>query len=193
MSGNYSFCDIEWCYFLKAKKNGTSYQEPTTNLIPGIHDREIDQVRAIINKYTTDERIREMLHELDTQICEAINNALTFLAPKNKNFSRTKSLLYRIAHVIGMHNEGQLYWFQCIFFDLGINMSPAMEKYLLVTDATKSKRQEKQANFEVRRKRAHGFASQMRSEILRQRTEGTTYQTNLFIDKTVNSRAMTNS
>ena len=107
-TGDHLLCNVAWCYALQALEKGTSYNEPVTNFIPEIHGIEIEQVRRIIDKYTTDERIREMLHELDTQIYEAVNNALTFLAPKNKNFAQTNSLEYRIGHVISMHNDSQL-------------------------------------------------------------------------------------
>ena len=128
-----------------------------------------------------------MLHLLDTQICEAINNALTFLAPKNKHFGRTESLEYRIGHVVGMHNEGQLFWFQSILDELGVDISDTMLNYLRSTDCIKSRRQEKQGTFDQRRKRAHGFAAKLKSAVLLQRTEGVTYETNTFVNGIVNN------
>ena len=66
-------------------------------------------------------------------------------------------------------------------------MPPSTEKILAATDKTKHKRQEKQADFNQKRKRTHGFAAQMRGEILQQRTKGTTYETNNFLNRLVNS------
>ena len=89
VTGDHSKCDEEWYYALQAKREGKPYSEPPTNLIPGEQDKEIEQLLEIINKYTTDARIMEMLHTLDTQKYEAINNALALLEPKYKNFTRT--------------------------------------------------------------------------------------------------------
>ena len=127
---------------------GDSYSEPVTNLIPGTHDKEISQVFKIIDKYTSDERIQEMIHELDTQICEAINNALTYLAPKNKNFCRTRTYEYRKAHVISMQNDCAHAWFLAVFAELGLQMSTSMEQFILSLDKTKTQGQEKQASLE---------------------------------------------
>ena len=111
MCGDHSLCSDEWCYALKAKKNGKEYHEPITNFVKGMHDREIKQVGNIIEKYTSVERMREMQHNKDTQICESANYMLTGLfAPKDKNFSRTKSFDYRKCHVMCLHNDGHYFF-----------------------------------------------------------------------------------
>ena len=160
---------------------GDSYSEPVTNLIPGTHDKEISQVFKIIDKYTSDERIQEMIHELDTQICETINNALTYLAPKNKNFCRTRTYEYRKAHVISMQNDCAHAWFLAVFAELGLQMSTSMEQFILSLDKTKTQSQEKQATFVAKRKHAHGFSAKLKSEILLQRSEGSTYKSNICL------------
>ena len=128
-----------------------------------------------------------MLHGLDTQICEAINNALTFLAPKNKNFCRTRSLEYRIQHVIGTHNEGQYNWFSSVLNALGVEMSETMDYFFMQKDSLKIKRQQKQSETEQKKKWAHGFTAKLKSEILKERTEGTTYESNNYVNKVIYS------
>ena len=86
-----------------------------------MYGRELLQVLEMLEKYTSDERIKEMMHFFDTQICEKINNALTFTAPKNIKFSRTRSLEYRKCHVIGTHNDGHLAFYKEVLRDLGIS------------------------------------------------------------------------
>ena len=49
----------------------------------------------------------EILHPHDTQLNEAMNNAFSYVAPKNKNDSRSMELMSRISMVIGMHNIGK--------------------------------------------------------------------------------------
>ena len=88
--------------------------------------------------------------------------------------------------MVGMHNEGQECWFKSIFDELGVEMSQLMIDFLRTTDCVKSTRQVKQANFDQRRKRAHGFATKMRSDVLRLRTEGVTYETNTFVNGLIN-------
>ena len=117
LTGDHSLCCED---ALKSRNVGKKYHEPETTLLPEMYEREILQVLEILNKYTADERIREMMNFFDTQICKAINNALTFTAPKNKNFSRTRSLEYRKCHVIGTHNDGHLDFYSKILQGLGI-------------------------------------------------------------------------
>ena len=91
---------------MKADLEDTEYYEPPSNLIPEIESDKvlINQIKNVFEKYTLDERIREMMHDKTTQINEALNYLLTLFAPKNKNFSRTNSLKYRKCHVIGIHS-----------------------------------------------------------------------------------------
>ena len=86
LTGDHSLCCDDWCYALKARNIGKKYFEPETTLKPEMYEREILQVLEILNKYTSDERIREMMHFFDTQICEAIKNALLLQPQRIKTF-----------------------------------------------------------------------------------------------------------
>ena len=186
LTGDHSLCCEEWCYALKSAKIGKKYHEPETTLLPDMYEREILQVLEILNKYTTDERIREMMHFFDTQICEAINNALTFTAPKNKNFSRTRSLEYRKCHVIGTHNDGHLDFYSQVLQGLGIECTPNIMNLFQQLSLFKTNRKISQSSFEAKRGRAHGYAAQQKNDIAQQRTEGPSYVTNYQINKIVN-------
>ena len=185
-TGDHSLCNEDWCYALQAARQGKRYAEPSTNLDPSVHQREIKQVLEILRRYTTDNRIREMMHKFDTQICEALNNALTFYAPKNKTFSRSHSLEYRKCHVIGIHNDGIDNFYKEVFTGIGIEMSVPLFESFENMQTTKNIRQVRQADFDNRRKRAHGFEAKLKSEVLKQRSEGTSYQSNMEINKIVN-------
>ena len=65
---------------MEARNAKKTDQEPKTTVCPEMYEREILQVLEILNRYTSDERIKEMIHFFDMQICEVINNALTFCA-----------------------------------------------------------------------------------------------------------------
>ena len=185
LTGDHSLCSDQWCYALKARNIGKKYQEPETTLCPEYYAREILQVLEILNRYTSDERIKEMMHFFDTQICEAINNALTFCAPKNKNFSRTRSLEYRKCHVIGTHNDGHSHFYSKILDGLGIENTKNIEELFSQLTQFKTNRKLKQASFETKRIRAHGYAAAQKAEISKQRIEGTSYSMNLQMSKVV--------
>ena len=51
---NHSKCEIEWCYFLKAQLKGLVYQEPANNCHAVLNEKDINQVREILAKYTSD-------------------------------------------------------------------------------------------------------------------------------------------
>ena len=160
--------------------------EPETTLCSESYEREILQVLEILNRYTSDERIREMMHYFDTQICEAINNALTFCAPKNKNFSRTRSLEYRKCHVIGTHNDGHSEFYKNILEGIGIESTKNITELFVQLSLFKKKRKRTQSSFETNRICAHGYAAAQKADITKQRIEGPSYCMNLQLSKVVN-------
>ena len=126
------------------------------------------------------------MHFFDTQICEAINNALTWGAPKNKNFSRTRSLEYRKCHVIGTHNDGYNSFYPRILDGLGIDLTYSISVLFDQLSHFKANRKKGQSSFESKRVRAHGYAAQQRSDIAKQRSEGIEYVMNYQVNKLVN-------
>ena len=183
MCADHSKCEIEWCYFLKAQLKGSTYQEPANNFHVVLNEREIEQVKIILDKYTSDERIREMLHGFDTQICEALNYLLTLFAPKHKNFSRTRSLEFRKSQVINIHNDGHQIYYAALLDMAGIEMTPVMSTFLFNITENKKKRQIRKENLEVKKIRAHGFATRNKEEIEKNRTGKCCYKTNSHLDK----------
>ena len=154
-----------------------------------MHDREIMQVTNIIEKYTSDERMKEMQHNEDTQICESANYMLTGLfAPKDKNFSRTKSFDYRKCHVVCLHNDGHYSFYSDLLLHLGITMNADMHDYLCLLESRKDARRVNKAAFETKKVRAQNFHAKLRSDILQLRTENITYESNHHINKVVNER-----
>ena len=145
-------------------------------------------MREILDKYTPDGRIEEMLHGFDTQICEALNFLLTLFAPKHKNFSRTRSLEFRKAHVICIHNDGWEFYCKSLLEDLGVNVTAPMERFLKSRSSAKTNRQERKKKVSVKKARAHGFATKVKEEIVKQRTDVAGYEMNYEINKKVNER-----
>ena len=150
-----------------------------------MYGRELLQVLEMLEKYTSDERRKEMMHFFDTQICETINNALTFTAPKNINFSRTRSLEYRKCHVIGTHNDGHLAFYKEVLRDLGISATTNILVLFSQLALFKIDRKISQFSFETKRIRAHGYATQQKNDVAKQRSEGPAYVTNDQVNKIV--------
>ena len=130
---------------------GATYQEPANNFHAVLNEREIEQVKIILDKYTSDERIKEMLHGFDTQVCEALNYLLTLFAPKHKNFSRTRSLEFRKSQVINIHNDGYEIYYAALLDMAGIEMTPVMSSFLFNIAENKKKRQTRKQNLEVKK------------------------------------------
>ena len=66
-------------------------------------------LNAIYSQFTTDEKLLQMMHSLDSQVNESLNTAISFRCPKNKNYSRTFSLSTPVftaaaIHVVGYHD-----------------------------------------------------------------------------------------
>ena len=68
------------------------------------------------------------------------------LAPKFKNYSRTKSLDYRVQMVIGHHNTTMYDFYTRIFEILDINMSENLALFLKKKDRGKMKKKEHDTN-----------------------------------------------
>ena len=66
----------------------------------------INLIKEVVNKYTTYNRVKEMMHNQATQICEALNYLLIIFAAKSTKNSRTDSLKLRKCHVVSIHNDG---------------------------------------------------------------------------------------
>ena len=118
---------------MKADLEDTEYYEPPSNLIPEIESDKvlINQIKNVFEKYTLDERIREMMHDKTTQINEVLNYLLTLFALKNKKNSRANSLKYRKCHVIGIHNDEHYNFYCDVLEELGISLTENLHHFFL--------------------------------------------------------------
>ena len=99
-------------------------------------------MKKVFQHFTTDEQLLEMLHFFTTQGNESLNMRLVELAPKYKNYSRTKSLDYRQQMVIGHHNVGWHRYYAEVFIHVAINLSAHLALYLHRLDTRKKKKKE---------------------------------------------------
>ena len=79
--GNHMYCDSKWCHFLKAEENGKFYTPPESDPFfckqkePSMYK----QLKEIMEKFTSEEVIRESLHWNSTQKNEAMNQVIARL------------------------------------------------------------------------------------------------------------------
>lgn len=61
------------------------------------------ELKEAIAPHISLEKLREVAHAMDTNVNESLNNAVAWLAPKNKTCSGSKSLRNRISIAVGVH------------------------------------------------------------------------------------------
>ena len=122
--------------------------------------KTFEGIKKMHEQFVTDEKLREMMHPYNTQCNESLNMRLVELAPKHKNFSRTKSLNYRVSMVVGHHNVGMHQFYRRVFELLNLNLDPALEDWLV----SKQKHKERKQVHEKKNRTEKGAKIQTRSK-----------------------------
>ena len=80
---DHSHCNESWCLAKVAEREGKVYvSKDGPYLDKEINKTEYEQLKAVCDRFSTDERLMESLHSGDTQANESLNMSLTFFAPK---------------------------------------------------------------------------------------------------------------
>ena len=117
-------------------------------------DREVyEALCENFERFTTRKAMLEVLHPHDTQLNEAMNNAFSYVAPKNKNYSRSMELNTRISMVIGMHNVGKYNFMKRLVTELEMTDKNQFLNSLRKEDRKKTRKQIQQKKPAVRGKR----------------------------------------
>ena len=176
---NHSLCD-DWCPYspkhgVKTRKqspaSASKYRSKTK------HKAMYDKVKELTNHFFTEARLRESSHPFDSQINEALNNSVAKYAPKNRNFSRTKSLLCRIAFCVGVHGT-DINTFISRFPHIHIN---GATRLFLERRANRTKyKSEQQRRLSTKKKRSIEKKMKQKKAFeddKKERRQGTTYRT----------------
>ena len=118
-------------------------------------DREIEQVREIHEKYTSDQRLLQMRHPFNTQMNESFNMRVAEFAPKSKSFSRSASLQHRINHAIAIHNLGYRASYSEIFASLKIPNCSVFDEWKKQKERKKKNKRAYDSQIKNKRKRAY--------------------------------------
>ena len=104
MFGNHELCKEEWCLAKVAEKEGKQYVSKEGPYLDVVKNKEeYEQIKEVCEKFATDKRLLESLHNGDTQANESLNMTLSYYAPKNVNYSHSSSLKYCVAIKVGVH------------------------------------------------------------------------------------------
>ena len=104
--GNHQLCG-DWCAWVRAKKENKPLNKlPIFNMNIANDVATVSQVEEILTTFVGDKKLEELEHPYNSQRNEMLNMENRRVAPKEKNFSKSASLDYRLQHVIGTYNEG---------------------------------------------------------------------------------------
>jgi hypothetical protein len=92
-----------------------------------------------LTRWITLDKLKDMAHDLDTNMNEAFNQICTWFAPKNKVFAGSGSLHNRIAFAVGINSLGVSPFYTKLFRKLGITLTDTVEHYLKVKEAARMK------------------------------------------------------
>ena len=100
----HQYCQQEWCYSLKAKKEGKHYTPPQNKpFFDKTNSEESEsyvQLKNVLKRFQTKKVVNECLHKFDMQQNESLNNVIARYAPKFKHFRATTSLNTRVSIVV---------------------------------------------------------------------------------------------
>lgn len=99
------------------------------------------------------EALKEVAHDLDTCANESFNNTISWLAPKNKVYSGTKSLANCLNICVGVVSIGIEKYYVRLLERLGIEVTPGIRHYLKTKSTNRDKRIAKTKTVAFKKKR----------------------------------------
>mmetsp|Transcript_35972 Transcript_35972/g.41699 ORF Transcript_35972/g.41699 Transcript_35972/m.41699 type:complete len:165 (+) Transcript_35972:143-637(+) len=128
---NQKFCMHSWCYKLQAIEQGLSYEPPPHR---PFFDKEQDrgmyiQLQEIFDKFGSEESIKESMHLFETQLNEALNQAIGQTCPKFKLLGTSMTLTTRVSKVLFVRNIGYKGYYAQVFEALRINQQDCKQHY----------------------------------------------------------------
>lgn len=117
-------------------------------------DKDLYELMSgILAEYITPAKLEEIGHGYHTNVNESFNNLVAWIAPKNKVYSGSISLLARISVALGQKLAGYEVFFRRVFQAIGMEMEPGVWHYLKWAGEEKLKHKEKSQTAEYKHKR----------------------------------------
>ena len=148
---------------MKAIQNKQEYKPKLAYLHPILHSDIYDDVKSIVNFYTSPSRLSEIFHDRTqdngTQYNEAVNNSSMTLVPKARNYATSSSFSDRVYTMIGIHNMSHLRFYAMVFSALNSKIPNNLLEYLWQRQEKKTSKRIYQNKVDVKKKRTTGYAS----------------------------------
>ena len=147
-------------------------RDPTSNVSDKayrcrVEDKELyDQLKLIVDLFTSEEMLFEAWHIFCTQKNESLNNTFSYLAPKNRTFSGSMSLTHRIMLAIGINVLGYNKFLSIIMQRLHIDKTSTVDNFLIKKDIARTKHADLHASSEHKTKRAQKHVAKMKTLLL---------------------------
>ena len=122
------------------------------------------RLHSITARFVELEALKEVAHALDTCVNESFNNTISWLAPKNKVYCGSNSLLNRISIAIGVTSLGTLECFRRLFERLGIQLTQDVVHFLTINSRSRQARIDKCKTRESKRKRKEDEYKRLKKE-----------------------------
>ena len=119
-------------------------------------DRELyEWLTDLLDGYTTEDKLEEVGHGMETNINESLNSVVAWIAPKSKSFSGTVSLETRIYMAIEIHLVGFEQFFLSLLESMGIDVTPGVEYYLRIQQQRRENksRRSKKPDIKIQRRK----------------------------------------
>ena len=164
---NHEFCNIQWCSALQKQARGEEVEEFR------YRDKErygefYEKASAVLEEFTTDAKLREMYSRCSSQKCEQFNGAVAQVAPKDRTYCGTLSLVGRVHLAVILNSLGYEDGVDRIFRRLGFEMDSNLHTYLNVLDIRRSYRQGYVSSQVRKKRRKEGDIERMRTELERE-------------------------
>jgi hypothetical protein len=173
---NHTYCSDDFC-----KMKGTPVEENEQNKkyrSKKEHPKLYEQAMAVLDKYTDETSLRELMHTMSTQKNESMNRVAMRFAPKHVCFSKSMALTYRLHMAVGINSVGHLQFYTRLFALVGLAMSTITLTVFERLDKSDSYHQSQKKTPKYRSARAHKRNAAMIKELKKEeedRVKGMSY------------------
>jgi len=145
-----------------------------------------EMLSEIVGDFTTQERLDEVGHGMDTQANESLNNTIAWKAPKGKTYCGSRSLENRVCIAVSTHLIGPEVHFRRLHTSLGITIRPGTAHYLRLQTKALECRRSKQRKLDTKRKRNDKNFAKLKEQLdklLADTKEGRQYKPGVALEK----------
>jgi hypothetical protein len=145
-----------------------------------------DILCKIIAEFITARALDEVGHGGDTNVNESLNNTIAWLAPKNKTFCGSLSLLWRVAMAAGINIMNFQRFFTELLKRLGIDIPDGTVEYLHRQYLSKRNKKEASQTSEKKRQRNNAIFAKLRqhaANVAADRAKYTIYEAGIGMSK----------